>query len=57
VNAARHVVVMSREAYIASSRGDDARSAYVASAAHSDAAARLISKKCPERFKEVVGML
>ena len=36
-NGARHVVIMSREAYIASSRGDDARGAYVAAAAYSDA--------------------
>ena len=36
-NGARHVVVTSWEAYIASSRGEDARGAYVAATTHSDA--------------------
>ena len=51
------MVVMSCEAYIASSRGNDARGAYVAAAAQAMQQARQLSKKCAKRFRGGVGML
>ena len=56
-NGARHVVVMSWEAYIATSRGDDARGAYVAAAAHSDATGPAGFEERAKRFRGGVGML